>query len=126
MRRRLGRIIPVFAVALLVQLLSPIGAFRFVASAIADPANSIHLCSAMSSGEPGETQPADRSHDGACCAICSVGLGGGPTAAPASQDFAVIERPHQRVIWSRTEPAPPASRAHVNAQARAPPQRIVV
>ncbi|MGP9810961.1 DUF2946 family protein [Rhodopseudomonas sp. NSM] len=124
MRRRLGRMIPVFAVALLVQLLSPIGAFRFVASAIADPQNSIHLCSAMASADDGETQPAERGHDGACCAVCSVGLGGGPTAAPASQDFAVIKRPHQRVIWSLTEPALPVSRARVTAQARAPPPPI--
>ncbi|WP_041798242.1 DUF2946 family protein [Rhodopseudomonas palustris] len=121
MRRRLRRTIPIFALALLVQLLSPIGAFRFVAFAVADPHNAVHLCSAMAPADDGEPQPADRSHEGACCAVCSVGLGGGPTPAPATQDFAVIERPHQRLIWSLTEPAPPTSRAGVNAQARAPP-----
>lgn len=125
MRRRLGRMIPIFAVALLVQLLAPIGAFRFVAAAIADPHSSVHLCAAMASADRDEA-PASLPHDGGCCAICAVGLGGGPAPAASPGDFATIARVHQRLTWSLTEQAPPAARAGVNAQARAPPSRFAV
>lgn len=124
MRRRLWRVIPIFAVALLVQLLSPIGAFRFVASAIADPSSSVHLCSAMASADNGETSPTGVPHDGGCCAVCAVGLGGAPMPAAAPRDFAVVERTYQRLVWSVSEQAPPVARAGLNARARAPPSRV--
>jgi len=116
--------IPIFAVALLVQVLAPIGAFRYVAAALVDPQSSVHLCAAMASADRGEPAPAGQPHDGGCCAICAVGLGGGPAPAASPGDFAIIARPHQRLAWSLTEQAPPAARAGVNAQARAPPSRF--
>jgi hypothetical protein len=119
MRRRLRRVIPIFAVALLVQLLAPIGAFRFVATAIADPAAVAPRCAAMAAQQdnPSDSLP---SQDGSCCAICAVGLGSAPVPAAQPQDF-VVARPYQTVVWNPADQ--PALRGHraIHAQARGPP-----
>ncbi|MCG6206914.1 hypothetical protein LPW26_19900 [Rhodopseudomonas sp. HC1] len=112
--------IPVFALALLVQLLSPIGAIRFVAAAAADPLATAHLCSAMASDEGGGGA-SGLPHDGGCCTICAVGLGGAPAPAAAPPAHATIERTYQSFSWPHREPEPPAQRLSAHAQPRAPP-----
>lgn len=119
MRRCLKRMIPVFAVALLVQLLSPIGAIRFVASAIADPLAAVQLCSAMGGDQDGGATGLP--HDGGCCAICAVGLGGAPTPAATPEAFVSLDRSNYQISWPHREAAPPAQRLGASAQARAPP-----
>ncbi|MCP9630804.1 DUF2946 family protein [Rhodopseudomonas palustris] len=120
MRRCLKLMIPIFALTLLVQLLSPIGAIRFVASASADPLAAIHLCSAMASDQDG-APATGLPHDGGCCAICAVGLGGAPTPAAAPLTFVTLERSYHRLTWPHREAAPPVQRLSASAQARAPP-----
>ncbi|MFC0243181.1 DUF2946 family protein [Rhodopseudomonas telluris] len=120
MRRCLKRTIPIFALALLVQLLSPIGAIRFVASAAADPLATAHLCSAMAADQDG-APATGLPHDGGCCAICAVGLGGAPTPAAAPEAFVSLDRPQHRLSWPHREAAPLLQHLSANAQARAPP-----
>lgn len=120
MRRRLKRLIPVFALALLVQLLSPIGAIRFVASAAADPLAAVRLCAAMGADQAGANVPGVP-HDGGCCAICAVGWGGAPTPTGIAPAHVTIERSYQPLSWPHRDAAPTVPRPSAHAQPRAPP-----
>ena len=77
MRRRLEAFIPIVLLAILVQLMAPIAAFRVVANAVSDPLYMATICSGMaSSQDASQTTPAKTQHDGAnCCAFCGGGLG---------------------------------------------------
>lgn len=120
MRRCLKHMIPIFAVALLVQLLSPIGAIRFVASAAADPFAAVHLCSAMASEQDG-TPATGLPHDGGCCAICAVGIGGAAPPAQTARPFVTLELSDYRLTWPHRQAAPSMRRLSASTQARAPP-----
>lgn len=124
MRRGLKRMIPVFALALLVQLLSPIGAIRFVASAAADPLATVHLCSAMASSDSAPASAPGLLHDGGCCAICAVGIGDAPNPAAVQPAVALVEPNYLQLSWPHREPAPPARRSSADAQPRAPPAAV--
>jgi hypothetical protein len=126
MRRGLVRVIPIFAIALLAQLLSPIGALRFVVSAISDPQSPANLCAAMAAADSGDISPGSLPREGGCCVICAVGLGGGAVPAPVLPAFSAIERIPLRLVWSHAEQTPLHARAGVNAQARAPPPSFAV
>lgn len=125
LRRRLGRLIPLVAVVVLVQLLAPIGAVRFIASAIADPVGVAPLCAEMA--RPGQASHAalPSGHDSGCCAICAVGLNGAPVPALPPQDF-VVARFAEEVVWHLAEPSVIDRRSFVDAQARGPPALVPV
>jgi hypothetical protein len=77
MRRRLEAFIPIVLLAVMVQLIAPIAAFRAVADAISDPLYMAAICSGMGSSEDAQTAPANSQHDRAnCCAFCSASYGG--------------------------------------------------
>ncbi|WP_246700928.1 DUF2946 family protein [Rhodopseudomonas sp. BR0M22] len=114
--------IPLVAAVVLVQILAPISAVRFIASAIADPVAVAPLCAAMA--EPGPTSDSGPlSHGGGCCVICALSLGGAPVPALPPQDF-VAARFAQKVVWRLAGAAPIDTRSFAHAQARAPPARI--
>ncbi len=120
MRRRLGRYLPLVAMALLVQLMAPIGAFRAVAQAIADPLSMAAICSGLhGSDEPsapaGSTEP-----DSKCCGFCAAAESGG-ALNPPTPAFVALQRVYQRVVWLQPIAAPTPLGAGSNAQARAPP-----
>ena len=121
MRRALKRMIPVFALALLVQLLSPIGAIRFVAAAAIDPLAAVQLCSAMAA-EQGDVGASGLPHTGGCCTICAVGLGGAPTHPAPAPAVSVIAASYQPLAWAQREEAPPVLRPSAHAQPRGPPR----
>ncbi|WP_234831233.1 DUF2946 family protein [Rhodopseudomonas palustris] len=118
MRRSLKRLIPVFALALLVQLLSPIGAIRFVAATALDPLAGGQLCSAMAAEQDDSTSGLPH---GGCCAICAVGLGGAAPPAASAPLQAAVARSYQSLSWPHREPAPSLRRLSAHAQPRAPP-----
>jgi hypothetical protein len=123
MRRRLEVFIPIVLLAILVQLMAPIAAFRVVANAVSDPLYMVTICSGMASSQDASpTAPAKTQHDGAnCCAVCAVGHGGAVAVDSPRLVFVILQRQYQRVAW--LEAADPVSSARIgsNAQARAPP-----
>lgn len=123
LRRRLGRLIPLVAVVVLVQLLAPIGAVRFIANAIADPVGVAPLCAEMA--RPGQASHAaiPSAHDSGCCAICAVGFSGTPVPALPPQDF-VVARFAEVVVWHLADSAPVDRRSFAHAQARGPPALV--
>jgi alkylhydroperoxidase family enzyme len=122
MRRRLARYLPIVALALLVQLLAPIGAFRVVAQAASDPLAMAARCSGMPAAETAPAMPAGvPAADGNCCAVCAMGLGSPPVPGTTPQALDLPRRQFQRVVWQKAITEPPVARVGSNAQARAPP-----
>jgi hypothetical protein len=122
MRRRLEAFIPIVLLAIVVQLLAPIAAFRVVANAVSDPLYMASICSEMTSAQDASsTAPAPMQHGAKCCAFCGVGHGGAVALDPPPLVFVALQRQYQLVAW--LEPADPVAVARVgsNAQARAPP-----
>lgn len=123
MRRRFGRYLPMVAMALLVQLLAPIGAFRAVALAVSDPLAMAERCAGVVRADADAGMPAgDSQHGGgACCAVCGAGLATQPALASAAASVVAWPPKMQRVVWLRGQPDPSSGRAGAHAQARAPP-----
>jgi hypothetical protein len=122
-RRRLEIFIPIVLLAVLVQLIAPISAFRVVANAVSDSLYMASICSGVaSSQDASQTAPAKMQHDGAnCCAFCGVGHGGAVAVDPPPLAFVTLQRQHQLVSWLEAADPMPAVRVGSNAQARAPP-----
>jgi hypothetical protein len=122
MRRRVRKFLPVFLVALLVQVFAPIGATWAASSAASDPLQASPLiCSAHEASTPGQFDPPgqQRAHEG-CCSVCSVLHTGAPVDAPQAAVPARYRLPEQ-VVWLAIAPDLSGSRAGSQAQARAPP-----
>jgi hypothetical protein len=119
--RRLEVFIPIVLLAVLVQLMAPIAAFRVVAYAVSDPLYLTSMCSeAMSSSDP-QTAPAKTHDHGDCCAFCGAGHGGSIAIDPPSPLFVSLQRQYQLISWLEAADPMPAVRVGSNAQARAPP-----
>jgi hypothetical protein len=123
MRRRLEALIPIVLLAVMVQLIAPIAAFRVVANAVSDPIYMAAICSAMGSSQDDlQTAPAKTEHrSGSCCAICAAGHGGAVAINPPPLVFVILQRRYQLVSWLEAAEPMPALRVGSNAQARAPP-----
>lgn len=121
MRRRLERFIPIVLLALLAQLIAPVGAFHAVAHAVSDPLYLASICSSASS-DSGHSLPSDDSatHRG-CCVACGAGIGGAVAVDPPQPVFIGLHRQYQQIVWLEAWEALPAIRTGSNAQARAPP-----
>ena len=121
MRRRLEYYIPIVLLALLVQLLAPVGAFRAVAQLVSDPLAIAPICTGMTPGD-GQTMPSHGPDTAAdCCGFCAAGHGGTVMIDPPAPIFVVLQRQYQRVVWLQAAGTLPTLRAGSNAQARAPP-----
>ncbi len=120
MRRRLKVIFPIVTLALLVQFLAPIGAFRAVAQAASDPLYMATICSGMSSdqADPAPSQMPPAQHD--CCAFCAGMLGGSAAIDPPVL-FIILQREYREISWPEGTASVTPVRAGSNAQARAPP-----
>ncbi len=121
MRRRLEAFIPIVLLAMMVQLLAPIGAFRSFAQAVSDPLHMATICSGMTSTHGSQTPTVNSQHGANCCGFCSVGHGGAVAIDPPPLVFVVLQRRYQRVEWLEATDHTPPARAGSHAQARAPP-----
>jgi Protein of unknown function (DUF2946) len=120
--RRLEAFIPIVLLAMVVQLMAPIAAFRVVAFAVSDPVYMDSICSEMSSAPDAATAPGQTQHSHAgCCAFCAVGHGGAVAVNPPPLVFVTLQREYQRVSWLQAADPMPSVRVGSNAQARAPP-----
>jgi hypothetical protein len=120
--RRLELFIPIVLLAVLVQLIAPIAAFRVVAYATSDPLYLASICTDTTSFSDTQTAPAKTQHNhGKCCAFCGAGHGGTVAVNSPPLIFVTLQREYQRISW--LEAAEPVATVRVgsNAQARAPP-----
>lgn len=122
MRRRLEAYIPIVLLAVLVQLMAPIAAFRVVANVVSDPIYAATICSGTTaSADASQSAPAPMRHGAKCCAFCSVGSAVAVAIDPPSAAFITLHRQYQLVAWLDSADPLPAVRVGSNAQARAPP-----
>lgn len=123
MRRQLQKFLPIFLIALAVQILAPIAVSWTAAVAAADPLGAAGLCLSNPGHLPAASdQGADhRAHDG-LCSICCAAQAGASLDTPNSPAVAVSHREPDRVVWREGAPGLAAAHKGSNAQARAPPQ----
>ena len=122
MRRQLEVFIPIVLFSIMVQLLTPIGAFRAVAQAVSDPLYMATICSGMASAqEVSETTTVTPQHGANCCGFCGVGHGGAVAIDPPPLIFVVLQRQYRLVAWLEAADPMPTVRVASHAQARAPP-----
>jgi Protein of unknown function (DUF2946) len=122
MRRRLEAFIPIVVLAVLVQWMAPIAAFRVVAYATTDPLYMASICSGMTSASETPADPAQTQHQhGDCCAFCVGSHGGAVAVDPPPLIFVSLQRSYQQISWLEATEAIPVFRVGSNAQARAPP-----
>jgi hypothetical protein len=122
MRRRLEKFLPIVLIALMVQILAPIGACWAAAIAASDPlaAQICHTDLGLRLGDSDQSGQ-HRAHDGAC-AICCAAQASAAFDPPQQNAVAIPHREIRHVVWRDEEVVFSISRAGSNAQARAPPQ----
>jgi hypothetical protein len=120
MRARLQKYFPIFLIALLVQVLAPIGASWAAAAAASDPLSAAAICRGIGGAPDQPTEGSQHSeHNG--CSICCLASASGSTDTPAPVAFAAPYREVARVVWQDQTLDLSALRVGSNAQARAPP-----
>jgi Protein of unknown function (DUF2946) len=123
MRRRLEAFVPIVLLAVLVQLMAPIAAFRAVAYATSDPLYMASICTDMVSMSDAQSAPNETQHSyGDCCAFCGAGHAIAVALDAPPLVFVTLQRQYQRISWLEDATPMPAVRTGSNAQARAPPQ----
>src|ERR1700744_1978622 len=120
MMRRLRRYVPIFMIALLVQILAPVGASWAFASAVSDPLAAAEICLSHSpaSGDEGGQQ---QTHDTSCLICCAFNTGAASFSTPEPAAWAAPYRPASQIVWRDRAPQLADSRTGSNAKARAPP-----
>jgi hypothetical protein len=123
MRGRLEKLLPIVLIALMVQILAPIGACWAAALAASDPLAAAEICHTNPGQGPGASDQGGphRAHDGAC-AMCCAAQANASLDPPRQSTVALPYRETRRVVWRDQAPSRSASRAGSNTQARAPPQ----
>jgi DUF2946 family protein len=125
MRRKLQFYLPVFLMALMVQILAPIGASWTVAATLSDPFAAFGgavICHSDGSQSDTADQPGQTGHhvhEG--CALCCLAHAGGSMDTPSTAAFAEPYRPSLRMVWHDAEARLRDTRGSGHAQARAPP-----
>jgi hypothetical protein len=123
MRRQLLRFLPVFLIALTVQILAPIASSWTAALAASDPLGMADICFNNPSQPPaaGDQGADHRAHD-RLCSICCAAQAAAALDTPTQPAVAVTDRRPARVVWHNGAPEWDVARIASNAQARAPPR----
>lgn len=121
MRARLQKYLPIFLIALLVQVFAPIGACWAAAVAVSDPLNVAEICLHSGSTADQPTDPGGPREHGPGCAICCLASTNASVDTPSVAAFAAPYREQARVIWHEQTLGLSAVHIGANAQARAPP-----
>jgi hypothetical protein len=122
MRRRLEKFLPIVLIALMVQILAPIGACWAAAIAASDRLPAAEICHTDLGQGPGAGDQGGqhRAHDGACAICCAAQA----SAALDTPQIAAIAEPYRvtaLVVWRDSATDLVRTRTGSNAQARAPP-----
>lgn len=117
--RRLKRYFPIVLIALLVQLIAPIGACWAVSLAASDPLSGALICSQAFQSDQTDPGAAHDGRNGSCSACCVA-----QPAAPVDHPTAADAPPQPRVCritWQAGDTVVAGARDGSHAQARAPP-----
>jgi hypothetical protein len=122
MRQRQWTFFPIVLIALMMQILAPIGACWAAAFAISDPLQAIEIChsdkaSASDLADPGGQ---DRAHRGAC-AVCCATQANTSFDTPRAISIATTYLDVMCVVWHDQATDWSQVRFGTSAQARAPP-----
>jgi hypothetical protein len=122
MRARLQKYLPIFLVALSVQILAPICASWAAAVAASDPLSAAEIChsAGFAADQPG-SQSGQHSEHAGYCAICCLASASASLDVPTPAAVAAPVCELARVVWQERTPDHSAFRVGSNAQARAPP-----
>jgi disulfide bond formation protein DsbB len=122
MRKRLQKFLPIVLIALVVQILAPIGACWAAVVAATDPLQGIEICHSDPAANPSQSDQGGqrRGHDGAC-SMCCAAQAGASFDTPQAIVIATPYRAIARVVWSDHAPDRFGLRIGSNAQARGPP-----
>jgi hypothetical protein len=107
-------------IALMVQILAPIGASWAFASAVADPLAAAEICLSHSPAQ-GDEGGQQQNHDASCLICCSLGASSAALATPEPTVWVAPDRSVSAIVWRDRDPHLTDSRVGSNAQARAPP-----
>ena len=122
MRDRLQKFLPIVLIALMVQILAPIGACWAAAIAASDPLQPSEICHNDPAANPSQSDQGGQhqDHDGACSACCAAQAA---ASFDTPQAFIVVQpcRPVARVVWPDQVTGFGTARTGSNAQARGPP-----
>jgi hypothetical protein len=120
MRQRLHGFFPILLIALMVQILAPIGATWTAAVAASDPLRGLEICHSDSSGAPADDNQS-RQHVHEACALCCAAQAGAALHTPQPVTLAAPILEARGVVWHASAFVLAASRIGSNAKARAPP-----
>jgi hypothetical protein len=123
MRQRLQKFLPIVLIALMVQILAPIGVTWAAAIAAGDPLGAAGICHSDPTTAPAsqsDQSGSHRAHDGAC-SVCCAAQAGASLDTPNADGAATPYQAAARVIWHDEAPGLASARSGSNAQARAPP-----
>jgi hypothetical protein len=124
-RQRLQKFLPIVLIALMVQILAPIGATWAAAMAAGDPLGAAAICHSDPAvpASQGDQSGSHRAHDGAC-SVCCAAQAGASLDTPKAGSAVVPYQAAARVIWHDEALGLSSARAGSNAQARGPPLAI--
>ena len=120
MQRRLEKFLPIVLIALMVQILAPIGACWAAAIAASDPLQAEICHTDLGQGSSGGQGSPHQAHDGAC-AICCAAQASVTLDTPQTATVVAPNRYSLAVAWHDDAPALSATDIRFHAQARAPP-----
>jgi hypothetical protein len=122
MRARLQKYLPIFFLALLVQIIAPIGASWAAAATASDPLSTAEIChSNVLTADGSADQSGPHSQHNGACSICCLACAAGHADTPVLVVLAAPYRALTRVVWQDQARDLPSCPARSNAQARAPP-----
>lgn len=120
--RRLKRYVPIFMIALMVQILAPIGASLAFAAAVSDPLAEAEICHQSDPSSKGSDQGGQhRGHDASCVLCCGFSANATPASTPEPVGLVAPHRSTSSIVWRDYAPQLLESRTGSNAKARAPP-----
>jgi Protein of unknown function (DUF2946) len=122
MRQRQRTFLPIVLIALMVQILAPIGACWAAAFAISDPLQAIEICHSDKASTSGLADQGgqDRAHSGACAVCCAI-QANASFDTPQAISVVTPYRDVLCVVWRDHATDRSETRFGSNAQARAPP-----
>ncbi|MFC0240231.1 DUF2946 domain-containing protein [Rhodopseudomonas telluris] len=115
---QLRRVLPVFFVALWVQIFAPIGVYFAEAGERTSGLFTTAICHADDASTDQGSQPGRAA---APCVLCCLAAVTGPIDTPLFSVQAMPPRSFARVVWREQTPARTQGRGSSGTQARAPP-----
>lgn len=119
MRQRLQALFPIVLIALMVQILAPIGA-SFASAMAADPLHAAPICHGATDA-PVSPDSSDDQRLHLACMLCCAAQAQAAFDAPSPVALGVPLRWGGVMVWRQAAARIAATSVHASAQARAPP-----